>query len=305
MKNLCIFFCILSLFIFPDECFSNPLKDKFQRATMSFFNGDVDAAIKDYNDILKVVPDFAQVHNYLGLCYKSKGESFDKVIGFFEKAIELDPNFADPYEHLAKIYYAIGSFDEAIGYASEVLELDVDHTVVQLILGWSYLIGKSDKDEAISYFEAVVERGNDLPYAMFGLGMAYYMNGENFRTLDAITKLKKAGSNEFASQLEDVVRKGKFDTNAGVPDFLFPPLQRKRRVMMKQIQEVKKAQQAHQKAMEQKKKGYNVRLRKQYLSEQQQPDDSYYDDSLDVGSSSRGDRIKALQQNSKDLNLDF
>jgi tetratricopeptide (TPR) repeat protein len=55
--------------------------------------GDLDLAIADYNEALKINPKYAKAYYNRGLAYKSQAEAD------YKKAVELNPEFAKyPYK---------------------------------------------------------------------------------------------------------------------------------------------------------------------------------------------------------------
>ena len=49
----------------------------------------------------------------IGLCYKKKGE-YSKVIEYYNKALEHNPNSSDVYNNIGTFYYEQNNYPEAI-----------------------------------------------------------------------------------------------------------------------------------------------------------------------------------------------
>ena len=62
-----------------------------------------------------------------------------------------------------------------------------------------------DIEKAIFYFERVLKKAK-IPYAYFGLGMAYFMNDQRAMVLEIITNLRSMDQEDLATQLENIVR---------------------------------------------------------------------------------------------------
>lgn len=65
---------------------------------------DIDLAIRAYEQGLILCDWSAETHNNLGVLYSKKGY-IDKAIQEFKKAIELNPDYSNPYQNMAKIYF--------------------------------------------------------------------------------------------------------------------------------------------------------------------------------------------------------
>jgi tetratricopeptide (TPR) repeat protein len=188
---------------------NNPVKDLFEQATLAYSQKEYDKSIQLYEQLIKVYPNFAPAYNYMGLAHKAKPETnLSSITWMFEKAIEITPDYVDPYDNLGKIYYSLGNFDKAEEFELKALAIKPDFPTAHLTLGWVYLLGKSQPEEAIKHFSQVGQ--TDIPYAHLGLGIAYYMDGQNFRVLEMITSLRKLGREDLALQLEKALKRGRY-----------------------------------------------------------------------------------------------
>jgi tetratricopeptide (TPR) repeat protein len=207
MKKIIHFFIILiavSLLVLrPVQ--AQDYRQLFQQASEYAQKGDMEEAIKLYEKVLKLNPNFAPAYNNLGLAYREIGLDPVEVAWYFKNAIDVDPKFEDAYINLGKSYYGLGHFDLAEHYTLKALELNPSSAQAKLSLGWIYLLGKSRPQDAIKYFEELAETWQN-PSAYFGLGMAYFMVGESPRTLECITKLREMQQDSLALQLETVIR---------------------------------------------------------------------------------------------------
>lgn len=194
----------------------NPVKLMFGQAMEAYSAHNYQQAIIILEKINQIYPNFAPTYNYLGMCYKESGIKPNDIKWLYEKAIELDPHYADAYDNLAKLYYAETNFDKAEEYELKAIEINPNFSTAHLTLGWVYLLGKSDSEKAIEHFIKVLSQNNDIPYAQFGLGVAYHMEHQSFRVLEMITKLRQANREDLAQQLEGVIRAGKYEGN-GIP----------------------------------------------------------------------------------------
>ena len=152
--------------------------------------------IKFFEDILKYEPDSARINNNLGTLYynadnkekaeeyywkvaNTKGNSFPQpyfnlgallqergdirgAVVLFEKAIELDPNFAYPYPNLAVIYASQGDLVKATAYLEKLKELQPQLQRVYYNLALTY-IKRGDYESAYANLQEGLKYGRFDP----------------------------------------------------------------------------------------------------------------------------------------------
>lgn len=87
-------------------------RELFQRAYDFHQAGKYDAAIRLYRESIESYPT-AEAHTFLGWTYSFQGR-LDEAIGECHKAIEVDPDFGNPYNDIGVYLMQKGQFDEAI-----------------------------------------------------------------------------------------------------------------------------------------------------------------------------------------------
>lgn len=83
-----------------------------QRAYKAQMEGDFDYAVELYKNSLDLHPT-AEAHTFLGWTYHYQGKIQD-AIAECKRAIELDPDFGNPYNDIGAYLIALGRLDEAI-----------------------------------------------------------------------------------------------------------------------------------------------------------------------------------------------
>lgn len=180
------------------------LKQTFEFATAAYRSGNYAQAKALYEKALRIFPNFAPAHYYLGLVLKQLGAS-QEAITHLEKCVAIQPNYELAHQELGKLYYAEGNFDAAEKHSLKALKINPQDVSAELSLGWIYLMGKSQPYDAISYFESAVQK-QKIPYAYLGLGLAYSMTDQRAKVLEMITRLRQTGKEELAQQLEAMIR---------------------------------------------------------------------------------------------------
>jgi Flp pilus assembly protein TadD len=94
----------------------------------------------------------ATLHLYLYHERKDPSE-YDKAIGYFKKAIALDPFYSEAYQGLGIAYLGTHRYDEAVGCFKEILKLRPDDVQTMLYLGLSYR-NAGNLNDACKYFNA-------------------------------------------------------------------------------------------------------------------------------------------------------
>jgi tetratricopeptide (TPR) repeat protein len=113
-----------------------------QQAYQAQMRGDYDHAIELYTKSLDIFPT-AEAHTFLGWTYHFQGK-VDEAIAECKRAIEVDPDFGNPYNDIGSYLIALGRHDEAIPWLEQAI---------------------------------VAPRYDPRHYPYFNLGRAYYAKG--------------------------------------------------------------------------------------------------------------------------------
>ena len=84
--------------------------------------GQYDLAIQDYDESIKLNPNYAKPFNNRGVAYQKKGE-YDRAIEDFDAAINIDPNYANAFANRAEIYQKKGDYPRALKDFDEAIRL--------------------------------------------------------------------------------------------------------------------------------------------------------------------------------------
>lgn len=79
----------------------------------------------------------AEDHYYAGIDFFSAAK-LDEAIAEYQRALALDPQFADALHALAQAYYAKEDFDRAIDTARRILALDPDDVLAWTTISRAY-----------------------------------------------------------------------------------------------------------------------------------------------------------------------
>jgi tetratricopeptide (TPR) repeat protein len=87
-------------------------RDKFQEAYREQMSGELDRAVELYRESLELYPT-AEAHTFLGWTYYFQGKA-EEAIAECKRAIEVDPDFGNPYNDIGAYLIDLGRMDEAI-----------------------------------------------------------------------------------------------------------------------------------------------------------------------------------------------
>lgn len=182
----------------------------YQRAAAYLFQRNLDAASKDYDAAIKLVPahvgarlgladcyvqmqkpDLAEqsftaavqavpnnplVFNNRGMFYQQQGKS-DKAIADFSRAIELDAEYAVAYTNRGFAAMAEGNLAAAENDFTAALKIDPQQPLVHSLRGTSRLSQGNAKGAIEDYNQVITVDGKN-PVAHVDLGFAKYFSGD-------------------------------------------------------------------------------------------------------------------------------
>ena len=86
--------------------------------------GKLDEAIAEYRQAIRLIPDFAEAHNDLGIALKEQGKP-DESIAEYRQAIRLKPDLAWAHNNLGNALKEQGKLNEAIAEYREAIRLNL------------------------------------------------------------------------------------------------------------------------------------------------------------------------------------
>ncbi|MCZ7380031.1 MAG: tetratricopeptide repeat protein [Candidatus Methanoperedens sp.] len=112
--------------------------------------------MEDYNKAIELNPKYAEAYNNRGAVYIYSNE-FDKAIKDYNKAIELDPKFASGYQNLAEMYILRNKHNDSLAVAQKSLEISkeiIDRVKSKFFIALSLILqgkGENEEKEFIEY----------------------------------------------------------------------------------------------------------------------------------------------------------
>ena len=155
--------------------------------TMLVQQGKVQEAIEQYEQALRLKPDFAEVHDDLASALVQTGKIKD-AIAHFEQALQIKPDFAEAHYNLGVALEQADRVQEAIGHYEQALRINPDFAEAHYNLGLA-LLGQGRLQEAISHWERALRLKPDYAEAHYYLGVAL---GQTGRMTEAIGHYEQA-----------------------------------------------------------------------------------------------------------------
>ena len=90
-----------------------------QKAYRAQMDGDYDQAVSLYKNSLEIFPT-AEAHTFLGWTYHFQGK-IEEAIAECKRAVEVDPEFGNPYNDIGSYLIQLGRYDEAIPWLERAI----------------------------------------------------------------------------------------------------------------------------------------------------------------------------------------
>ena len=132
-------------------------------------------AIGRYSDAIELDPNATDAYLGRGLAYYNT-EQFEDALADFTTAIELDPTLIDAYFNRALTQSELNNFQAAADDMETVTELDPSDAEAHYELG-VILIDLGDKDDGLESFETALTLDPSYSDVYAARGMIYYLDG--------------------------------------------------------------------------------------------------------------------------------
>src|SRR6516162_10540792 len=90
--------------------------------------GDFDRAIRDFDQAIKINPNYVEALYSRGLTYSNKG-LWDRAIQDYDEAIKLNPNYVRAISNRGSAYLAKRQYDRAIQDYDQAIKLDPNEAI--------------------------------------------------------------------------------------------------------------------------------------------------------------------------------
>ncbi|MCP4449284.1 MAG: tetratricopeptide repeat protein, partial [Myxococcales bacterium] len=117
-------------------------------------------------------------------------QSLSKAMRAFERAIQVEPSYLDPYIGLASVRVARREYFVALETLAKAVKVEPENALIHYLIGQCHLEMR-DIDTAVSSFERAAQYDPHPGMAYFGLGQAHDANGKPKDAAAAFDKATK------------------------------------------------------------------------------------------------------------------
>ncbi|HVF98880.1 MAG TPA: tetratricopeptide repeat protein [Chloroflexia bacterium] len=148
--------------------------------------GDVDKAIAEFSEAIRLKPDYAIAYNNRGIAYRYKN-MLDEAIADFSKSIELAPNDGRFYLERGTTYMYKGNYDNAVPDFTRATELLPNLAEPYYQRGTIYL-ETTQYDQAIQDFDKAIDLEPSWQDAYHQRGRVYASKGDYTKAIANYTQ---------------------------------------------------------------------------------------------------------------------
>jgi eukaryotic-like serine/threonine-protein kinase len=151
----------------------------FKYTSHSYDDGDLDLAIKMFQEAIRLDPDFARAHSALGRCYIHHGqgygghEYYELAESSLQRSLELNPQLSGARLQMVYIYLHRGEKQKALATLAEVRREAPNDPTVFIIAGMIYRLN-GEYDKALKQYDKLLDLNpNDMVIAGYNRGRIY------------------------------------------------------------------------------------------------------------------------------------
>jgi tetratricopeptide (TPR) repeat protein len=147
----------------------------FERGYKNYHEGDLEGAIADYTEAIKLNPQDSITYNNRGVALDESGQH-DAAIEDYTEALRLDPNYANGYSNRGAAYASKHEFDNAIADYGEAIRLDPNDAVFYYNRGETYFnlklyrLALPDFQEANRLDTELIHPQTAIPLTLYEMG---------------------------------------------------------------------------------------------------------------------------------------
>ncbi|MEN6319074.1 MAG: tetratricopeptide repeat protein [Syntrophaceae bacterium] len=168
--------------------FSSQDPEYYYYLALEFYNiKNYEKEFENYQKAIALDPKYANAYFGLGDNSYDQGK-YDEAIRYYNKAIEINPNYIDAIISIGNTYYNRGKYNEAIQYYKKAIDVDPNNFNAIISIGNAYF-NRGKYNEAIQYYKKAIEINPNDINAIISIGNTYFNRGKYD---EAIQYYKKA-----------------------------------------------------------------------------------------------------------------
>jgi tetratricopeptide (TPR) repeat protein len=186
-----------------------------------FVSQEYPKAIAAYEKAVEIAPNYAPPYNLVGYAHRVVGD-YDKAEQAFEKYIELIPDDPNPYDSYAELLMKTGRFEESIANYQKALEHD-PHFVASYVgigLNHVYMENGEEARETLAQLLASARTPGEQRQALNRTAQSWVFQGEHDKALETVATMSAVaeGEGDKGAIAGDLNLMGNILLAAGRPD---------------------------------------------------------------------------------------
>jgi Tfp pilus assembly protein PilF len=158
----------------------------YNRGNVFMNEKNYDRAIGDYSKAIELNPNYAEAYYNRGIVYMNE-KNYDRAIRDYSKAIELNPNYTEAYNNRGNIFKNNKNYDRALEDYNKAIELNPKLTEAYNNRGVVF-INKNRNADAISDFNKAIELKPNLTEAYNNRGVVFINENKNTEAISDVNK---------------------------------------------------------------------------------------------------------------------
>jgi TolB-like protein/Tfp pilus assembly protein PilF len=159
-----------------------------------FYDFDFEQTLKEFERAIQLNPNYATAHHWYGVTLVMTGQ-FDRAIAEGKRAVELDPLSLVINANLGTAYFNARRYGEAITQLRKTIEMDPRFDFAHRALGEALQVS-GQLNEAIAEYRKAVEL-SDNPSSLAHLGQAYARAGQREEAQKILAQLTEEAKSRY------------------------------------------------------------------------------------------------------------
>ena len=164
---------------------------------LSGYDYDFERAIAEFERAIQLNPNYATSYHWISNGPLTARGEFDRAITEGKRAVELDPLSMIDNADLGQIYFYARRYDEAISQVGKAIEIDPHSYIAHYYLGQIYQL-QGHLTEAIAEYQKAVELDDD-PQALAFLGQAQARIGQHDKAQKILSRMTEEAKSRYVS----------------------------------------------------------------------------------------------------------
>lgn len=164
---------------------------------LSGYDYDFERAIAEFERAIQLNPNYATSYHWISNGPLTARGEFDRAITEGKRAVELDPLSMIDHADLGQIYFYARRYDEAISQVAKAIEIDPHSYLAHYYLGQIYQL-QGHLTQAIAEYQKAVELDDD-PQALAFLGQAQARIGQHDKAQKILSRMTEEAKSRYVS----------------------------------------------------------------------------------------------------------